>query len=102
MDKEINELLNEFARKASAILTIEEIILYGSFARGTQHENSDIDVAVIIKELKGDFLDNSSLLFKIVSKIDSRIEPVLLLKNHDSPGFIDHIKSYGIRVYPFN
>jgi predicted nucleotidyltransferase len=99
MDKEINQKLKEFVRKANEFISADEIYLYGSYAKGIETPDSDIDVAVIIEKLIGNYLENSAKLFSIVSKIDYRIEPVLLIKSHDKPGFIDHIKRYGKLLY---
>jgi uncharacterized protein len=99
MDKGINKILDEFVKQSNSFLLADEIILYGSYARGNEREDSDIDVAVIVNEFSGDFLDAWAKLFFIVSKIDYRIEPVLLIRTNDKPGFIDHIKSYGKQLY---
>jgi len=102
MDKSIDKILKEFVEKANEFIASDEIILYGSYAKGTEHDNSDIDVAVIVNDFSGDYLNDSAMLFNIVSKIDYRIEPVLLVRTHDKPGFIDHIKSYGKKLYSRN
>jgi predicted nucleotidyltransferase len=34
-----------------------KVVVYGSYARGDQQPGSDIDVAVIVEEVEGDFLD---------------------------------------------
>ncbi len=48
--------------------------LFGSYARGNFHEDSDIDVAVILKDY--DNLLNIQLeLMRLRRRIDSRIEP---------------------------
>ena len=99
MDKRIDRILKEFVKKSNEILPSDEIILYGSHAKGTEHEDSDIDVAVILDHFDGDYLDCSARLFSIVSEIDSRIEPVLLIRSQDRPGFINQIKSYGKILY---
>ena len=102
MDKTIDNKLKEFVKKTNEILFADEIILFGSYAKGEQRESSDIDVAVIMNDFKDDYLDFSAKLFYIVSKIDNRIEPVLLVRTHDKPGFIDHIKSYGKILFSRN
>ncbi|MBI5325447.1 MAG: nucleotidyltransferase domain-containing protein [Ignavibacteriae bacterium] len=102
MDKSIDKILEESVKKIIEFISPEEIILYGSYAKGTANENSDIDIAVILNDFSGDFLNESANLFGIVTKIDYRIEPVLLIKKHDKPGFIEHIKSYGRNLYTRN
>ncbi len=44
--KEIVEILREFKRTSGEKYGIEQLILFGSAARGEQREDSDIDVCV--------------------------------------------------------
>ena len=79
-------------------MTFEKIILYGSQAKGRAHANSDIDVAVIVKNDTGDFFSTRPLLWKIRREVDDRIEPVLIDKNHDESGFLNEIMKTGIII----
>ena len=62
---------------ASAIKTnydCKQVFLFGSYAKGTNHEESDIDIAVILNEFESPM--NIQLeLMRLRRKIDSRIEP---------------------------
>jgi predicted nucleotidyltransferase len=35
--------------------TIEKMYLFGSYANGTAHDDSDIDVAIVVDHIEGDF-----------------------------------------------
>ncbi len=50
------------------------IILFGSFAKGNYHKDSDIDIAVILKDYNN-LIDIQLDLLRLRRKIDSRIEP---------------------------
>jgi uncharacterized protein len=50
------------------------IILFGSFAKGNYHEDSDIDIAVILKDYNN-MMEIQLDLMRLRRKIDSRIEP---------------------------
>jgi predicted nucleotidyltransferase len=76
------------------------VVLYGSFSRGTQHEGSDIDVAVVVDEIQGDLIDRETELYRIRRGIDDRIEPVLVQRNPDPSGFVEHILANGEVIYP--
>lgn len=102
MDKKLNKILKTFTQRIIELFPVEEIILYGSYARNDNTIESDIDIAIIIDEDDFDFLQKSSMLYKTVLEIDCRIEPVLLNKRYNRSGFIEHIKSYGITLYPVN
>lgn len=49
MDRTKQSILQEFSREVKALLATDltKIILYGSYARGEQRENSDIDIMVL-------------------------------------------------------
>ena len=75
MDKsEILKISKKYAMAVKKKFDCFNIILFGSFAKGTNHEDSDIDIAVVIKNF--DNLTNTQVeLMRIRRKIDSRIEP---------------------------
>ncbi|OQX78979.1 MAG: hypothetical protein B6D61_04385 [Bacteroidetes bacterium 4484_249] len=60
-----------------------KIVLFGSYAKGNWNENSDIDIAIIVDKVEGDFFVTSKLLKKLTRNIDYRIEPVLPENNDD-------------------
>jgi len=53
---------------------IKKIYVFGSFAKGTYHDNSDIDMAIIFDHLSDSF-DMQVELMKLRRKFDTRIEP---------------------------
>ena len=76
-----------------------KIVLFGSYANGNHTRNSDIDIAVIVNKIDGDFLLISKQLNKFTRNIDSRIEPVLIQKDEDKSGFLSTILETGITLY---
>ncbi len=76
-----------------------KIVLYGSYAKGNWTTNSDIDIAVIVKEIDGDFLLISKQLNRFTRNIDSRIEPILIQNGEDRSGFLSTILETGITLY---
>ncbi len=75
------------------------IILFGSYVRGDQKPSSDIDVAVIVDRIDGDFLDLEAGLYRKRREIDDRIEPILLEAGNDPSGFLDSIIRNGEVIY---
>lgn len=57
-------------------LSVEHVILYGSYAKGKARRDSDIDVAIVLKSFGRDRVEEGMTLFKIAGRIDSRLEPV--------------------------
>jgi predicted nucleotidyltransferase len=51
-----------------------KIVLFGSYAKGNFNSDSDIDIAVVLKDY-ANVLDVQLELMRIRRKIDSRIEP---------------------------
>jgi predicted nucleotidyltransferase len=76
MDK--NDALNLARQYASLIQTsydcCSQMFLFGSYTKETQHDESDIDVAVILREFENS-TDTQLDLMRLRRRIDSRIEP---------------------------
>lgn len=96
---QIDERINKFIDAIIPEYDPEKIVLYGSHAKNTNHKESDIDIAVIVKKVEGSFLDKEARLFKIRREYDINIEPILLESNEDRSGFLEHILSYGHVLY---
>jgi predicted nucleotidyltransferase len=80
---------------------LREAILYGSFAKGTQHEWSDIDLALVADEFKGvpadlDFCSHISIK-KPYILIEPRTYPTDYFRKGDP--FIREIQKDGIVIY---
>ena len=86
-------------------IVVERVILYGSFARGQAHAESDIDLAVLSPDFAGlDWFSRLRLLLRAAWKANTDwIEPVGYTPHEfdaSQPGtFADEIRSYGIVVY---
>ena len=75
MDKnEAIKLAKNYIERISSKYEIENAILFGSFAKGTNHEDSDIDIAIIFRSA-GDIIDLQIELMKMRSDDDLLIEP---------------------------
>ncbi|UCH93065.1 MAG: nucleotidyltransferase domain-containing protein [Candidatus Aminicenantes bacterium] len=99
MDREVVEKVKKYAEVVRKDLPVKMVILYGSYARGSENSYSDIDVAVVVDKIEGDYLEQSAQLFHLVRDIDTRIEPVLLTGNDDRSGFLNSILKYGKIIY---
>ncbi|MDY0316088.1 MAG: nucleotidyltransferase domain-containing protein [Bacteroidales bacterium] len=53
---------------------VKKVYLFGSFAKGDEREESDIDVAIIINNMT-DFFSTQRELMRLRRKVDLRIEP---------------------------
>lgn len=100
MDKKTAlEIAKRYSKIVSKEFPVRRVILFGSHAKGEERSNSDIDIAVIIEKLEGDFLEAQIKLFKLRRSIDLRIEPVLIEETEDKTGFLREVLNSGIEVY---
>ena len=74
ISREIMESIEKYIEKIRQYYEIEAIILFGSYAKGTENEDSDIDIAVISSDFKNIIQDGADLI-GFTWKIDTRIEP---------------------------
>lgn len=100
MDKrEVIKKLKKYKKLISDQMDIKELILFGSYATGTAGSDSDIDVAVVVEKIEGDFFSTRPLLWKIRREVDDRIEPILFDIQHDESGFLQEIQKIGIVIH---
>ncbi len=99
MDKaEVIIKLKRYKELLSQYLSFDKMILFGSYASGCQREDSDVDVAIIVDEIKGDYFSSRPLLWRIRREVDDRIEPILFETKHDESGFLEKILRNGILI----
>ena len=93
------ECVRAFAERARRALDVRQVILFGSYAKGTATDDSDIDVAVVTGTPPRDWLEASTNLFRLRRDIDLGIEPVLIDSSTDRSGFLEEIRKTGELVY---
>jgi predicted nucleotidyltransferase len=75
MDKrEAIEIAERYANVVKSKFDYVKIVLFGSYAKGNFNEDSDIDIAVILKDYNN-LIDVQLDLMRLRRSIDSRIEP---------------------------
>lgn len=100
MDKAtVMRCVKQYADVVRQNFKVKRIILYGSYLKNAPREDSDIDVAVVLEHVDGDFLSLEAKLFRLRREIDVRIEPVLLEESNDKSGFLEEILKTGEVIY---
>ncbi|MCF7956293.1 MAG: nucleotidyltransferase domain-containing protein [Phycisphaerae bacterium] len=99
----VREKVSRFYKEACRSFPVIKVLLYGSYAKGSATESSDIDVAVVIDSPDHlNRIDLTSRLFHIAGQIDVAIEPkcVFLDEYQDCPtgSILYEIISSGIEV----
>jgi predicted nucleotidyltransferase len=95
-EKKIIEIVSKFASKVKEKYDCVSVILFGSYAKGSFNENSDIDIAVVLKDYEN-FFNIQVELMRLRRDIDTRIEPHPIKEkdfNENTP-LINEIKKYG-------
>jgi predicted nucleotidyltransferase len=99
MDKsEVISIVTKYKLLVSKHFDVESMILFGSYAKGNQSDDSDIDVAIVVNSITQDFFSYAPLLWKLRREIDDRIEPVLIEKSKDESGFLKEILKTGLII----
>ena len=101
MDKtEVIEKLKGYTDLIKKYLPVKMVILFGSYSSNCAREDSDIDVAVVVKNLKKDIFSSEIELFKLRRQIDARIEPILFEDGQKDPSvFFQNILETGEIIY---
>lgn len=71
--EKVKQYLNELNKHG---ITIEKAYLYGSYARGNYHKDSDIDIAIISRDFQGMRFYDWKKIVPFRRNIDVRIEPI--------------------------
>ena len=79
---------------------IKEAFLFGSCAKGTAHEWSDIDIAFISPDFIGDRFEDRQRIVPMRRKIDTRLEPMPFKPRdfRDDPIMAEEIRQTGKRI----
>ena len=100
MDREqIIEVGRRFIELVRNHIVVKKAVLFGSQVKGTARADSDIDIAIIVDRIDGDYLTIEAELFKLRRNIDYRIEPILLEEDNDPSGFMQEILKTGEILY---
>jgi predicted nucleotidyltransferase len=78
---------------------LRKVILFGSYAKQTQREDSDIDVALVADEFSGVGFEDIMLILPVLRKyfvIQPQTYPTQYFEAGDP--FISEIKKYGIEI----
>ena len=102
IDPSIMDIVNKYVEIILQNYKVTAIILFGSYAKGTYHDDSDIDIAIITDDLKyKDKFDEELNLMWLRRNIDYRLEPHLInvsdYNNVETP-FIKEVIDTGIQV----
>ena len=96
---DIINIVKKYIDEISKKFEIKSVYLFGSYAKGTNNQDSDIDVAIVL-DSNIDIIDLMIDLMILTQNIDLRIEPHPIKEDDFEEGnpFIDEIKNTGLKV----
>jgi len=99
-NREIINIVKRYVAEVKKDFTIDSAYLFGSHATGAQTADSDIDVAIIMKDIDNRVLTNGKL-YNYSWGIDTRIEPHSIRADEyysKQSSLAIEITKYGIRI----
>ena len=99
VDVNILDIVKEYVQEISKYYKVQEVHLFGSYAKGTNNEDSDIDVAIIINSNENTF-DLLVDLMMYTENIELRIEPhpIKVKDFEEGNPFVQEILETGLKV----
>lgn len=101
--REIKEIIARYIGELDKLgIEVSQVILYGSYAKGTQREYSDIDVAVISPAFtKLDIFERQEILSRAHHKFHVPLEPIGLTPKQliEKQGLAHVIVESGITIF---
>jgi hypothetical protein len=88
----------ELVKAGNFPMQIEKAYLFGSFAKGNPHKDSDIDIAFVVNNWVGGYEDTIVPVWGLCENVDLRIEPHIVDPDEDYAGFLSEIQSTGIEL----
>ena len=95
----VREIAEKYAEEVKKVLNPTAIIIFGSYINGNPHEWSDIDIAIIVNDYQGNWLETATMLCGLTRRVSIDIEPHLLDETRDRSGFVKHVMQTGEFIY---
>jgi len=100
MDKtDALNIVQKYTEVLRSRFDFQKVILFGSYARGNPHKDSDIDIAIVFSNFDNR-IDRQLELMKLTRQIDTRIEPHPFRESEFdiSNPFVNEIISNGMEI----
>ena len=102
LDKaKVREIATEYSKEVKKIINPDKVILFGSYVNGNPRDDSDIDVAVLVRGLDDETWYSTRIMLQKIrrNRVFLDIEPHLLDETHDPSGFVEHVIKTGELIY---
>ena len=99
IDINIMLIAKKYIKEISKYYDIKEVYIFGSYTKGTNNEDSDIDIAIIL-DSNVNTIDLMVELMMMTQDIDLRIEPhpIKVKDFEEGNPFVEEIKNTGLKI----
>jgi len=109
VDRKVEEVIRQFLERISDRYDVVQTVVYGSRARGTHRPDSDVDVAVLLRGNRQDFisakLDMADAAFDVLLDTGILISALPVWEtewnypdNYPNPKLLENINKEGVRL----
>jgi predicted nucleotidyltransferase len=96
----VKKIAERYAELLKEEIDVQRVYLFGSYVKGTNTKDSDIDILVVSDSFGDDVIEDRVKLMKIRRKVDYRIEPHPLRSSEFdlSNPFVREVLNTSIRI----
>jgi predicted nucleotidyltransferase len=97
---DLEKVIRIFLDEIQKTYRLDSAYLFGSHAKGTSNQWSDIDLAVVSPDFSEDLYEELLALMRLAAEIDDRIEPRPFRPDMFTPNepLVDEIQKHGLKL----
>jgi uncharacterized protein len=97
---DLEKVIRIFLDEIQKTYRLDSAYLFGSHAKGTSNQWSDIDLAVVSPDFSEDLYEELLVLMRLAAEIDDRIEPKPFRPDMFTPNepLVDEIQKHGLKL----
>jgi predicted nucleotidyltransferase len=97
---DLEKIIRIFLDEIQKSYRLDSAYLFGSHAKGTSNQWSDIDLAVVSPDFSDDLYEERLVLMRLAAEIDDRIEPKPFRPEMFTPNepLVDEIQKHGLKL----
>ena len=99
-NNDLEKIIQLFLDEIQRTYRLDSAYLFGSHAKGTSNQWSDIDLAIISPDFSEDLYEERLVLLRLAAQIDDRIEPKPFRPEMFTPiePLVDEIQKHGLKL----
>jgi uncharacterized protein len=99
-NNDLEKIIRLFLDEIQRTYRLDCAYLFGSHAKGTSNQWSDIDLAIVSPDFSEDLYEERLVLMRLAAEIDDRIEPKPFRPEMFTPiePLVDEIQKHGLKL----